>query len=216
MEYAYQPKKGTNVRTARARLTGVNASYKDLSEVCRSVRGKPADYALEFLSRAANGEVAIYFARHNKGKGHRKELGGRKGGWPIKSAKFVLEVVANATANANKLGLGAAKVAHIIANKQDTFPRMSPKGKRIRQDYETAFIEVVLEEVQETAEAKGEKGKKSDAQKANETKKQEGKRAETKVEAKKAEAPKAEEKKVAAQKSAEEKKPVASPAAIKS
>ena len=166
MEYAYQPKKGTNVRTARARLTGVNASYKDLSEVCRSVRGKPADYALEFLSRAANGEVAIYFARHNKGKGHRKELGGRKGGWPIKSAKFVLEVVANATANANKLGLGAAKVAHIIANKQDTFPRMSPKGKRIRQNYETAFIEVVLEEIQENAETKG-----AEAPKTNEVKK---------------------------------------------
>lgn len=176
MEYAYQ-QKVKELRTARARLTGVNASYKDLCEVCRSVRGKPTDYALEFLSRAANGEVAIYFARHNHGKGHRRELGGRKGGWPVKSAKFVLEVMANAAANANKLALGPTKVAHVIANKQDTFPRMSPKGKRIRQDYETAFIEVVLEEIQETAETKGEKGKKADVPKANETKKAEAPKA---------------------------------------
>ena len=198
MEYAYQQKR-KEARTARARLTGVNASYKDLCEVCRSVRGKPTDYALEFLSRAADGEVAIYFARHNHGKGHRKELGGRKGGWPVKSAKFVLEVVANAAANSAKLGLGQTKVAHVMANKQDTFPRMSPKGKRIRQDYETAFIEVVLEEVQESPEAK-----KADAPKA-----------ETKKEARKSEAPKAEAKKADAPK-AEEKKPAASPAALKS
>ena len=165
MEYAYQQKR-KEARTARARLTGVNASYKDLCEVCRSVRGKPTDYALEFLSRAADGEVAIYFARHNHGKGHRKELGGRKGGWPVKSAKFVLEVVANAAANSARLALGPTKVAHIIANKQDTFPRMSPKGKRIRQNYETAFIEVVLEEIQENAETKG-----AEAPKTNEVKK---------------------------------------------
>ena len=215
------------MRTARARLTGVNASYKDLGEVCRSVRGKPTDYALEFLSRAANGEVAIYFARHNHGKGHRKELGGRKGGWPIKSAKFVLEVVADAAANANKLALGPTKLAHIISNKQDTFPRMSPKGKRIRQDYETAFIEVVLEEVQETPETKNEKGKKAGAPKANETRKTEAKKTEAPKanEVKKAETPKAEAKKpevkveakkVDAPKPSEEKKPAASPAMAKS
>jgi ribosomal protein uL22 len=185
MEYAYQQKR-KELRIARARLTGVNASYKDLCEVCSNVRGKPTDYALEFLSRAANGEAAIYFARHNKGKGHRRELGGRMGGWPVKSARFVLEVVANAAANANKLGLASTRLAHVMANKQDTFPRMSPKGKRIRQDYETAFIEVVLEEVQETAETK-----KADAPKANEAKKEAKKEAPKATEAKKAEAKRA-------------------------
>ncbi len=144
--YAYQ---GKATRIARARLTGVNASYKDLCEVCRSVRRKPTDYALEFLSQAARGEKAIRFARHNSGKGHRRELGGQSGGFPVKSVKFVLGVVESAFANANKLGLGETKIAHIIANKKATFPRMSPKGRRIRHDYETAFIEVVLEEIQD-------------------------------------------------------------------
>ncbi len=152
-EYAYQKKSGA--RVARARLRGMNASYKDLCEVCRSVRGKDTDYALEFLGLASEGKRAIYFARHNSGKGHRRELGGRTGGWPVKSAGLVLGVVGSAAANAGKLGLGPTRVAHIIANKQDTLPRMSPKGRRIRHDYETAFVEVVLEEKQETTEAKG-------------------------------------------------------------
>lgn len=173
--YAYQ--KTGEMRTARARLTGINASYKDLCEVCRNVRGRDTDYALEFLSAAAEGEKAIYFARHNKGKGHRTELGGKKGGWPIKSVKAVLGVVESAQANANKLGLGNTKIAHIIANKQDTFPRMSPKGRRIVHNYETAFVEVVLEESQKKADAKkkGEKktaeAKKVDAPKTGEAKK---------------------------------------------
>ncbi len=190
MAYAYQQIGKEIRRTARARLTGINASYKDLCEVCRNVRGKGTDFALEFLEAASVGEQAIYFARHNKGKGHRTELGGKKGGWPVKSAKFVLGVVQSAAANANKLGLGYTKVAHIIANKQDTFPRMSPKGRRIRHDYETAFVEVVLEEAQEKAEAKKKDAKKSEAKK--ETKANESKTTENAkmVDVKKVDAPK--------------------------
>ncbi|MCX8198138.1 MAG: 50S ribosomal protein L22 [Candidatus Micrarchaeota archaeon] len=149
--YAYQGKPGT--RTAKAALRGINASYKDLCEVCRNVRGKDTDYALEFLKQAAEGKRAVYFARHNSGKGHRKELGGKKGGWPVKSARLVLEVVKSAAANASKLGLGETKIAHIMANKEDIYPRLSPKGRRIRHDYETAFVEVVLEEKQADGKA---------------------------------------------------------------
>ncbi|MEM4348149.1 MAG: 50S ribosomal protein L22 [Candidatus Anstonellaceae archaeon] len=147
MAYAYCPKE--NVRFARAVARNLNASYKDLCNVCSSVRGLPTEDALEFLELAAAGQVAVPYPKFNHGKGHRKELGGRKGGWPIKSARLVLQVVQNAAANASKLGLGATKIAHIMANKQHIYPRLSPKGRRIRQDYETAFVEVVLEEIQQ-------------------------------------------------------------------
>lgn len=191
MEYAYQPKK-ENPRTARARLTGINASFKDLSEVCRNVRGKPTDWALEFLEDAKEGKKAIYFVRHCKGKGHRRELGGKKGGWPVKSIKYVLEVLQSAAANANRLNLGETRVAHIIANKQETFPRMSPKGRRIRHDFETAFVEIVLEEVRQKADSPKKEEKKV-AKPATEVKKEEPKSQEQKEgkEAKKEEAKKA-------------------------
>jgi ribosomal protein uL22 len=146
--YGYQAKKGAAARIAKARVTGVNASYKDLAEVCRSVRRKPTGDAIEFLQLAAEKKRAIRFARHNPGKGHRKELGGKAGGWPVKSAKIVLTVLQNALANANRLGLGTTRVVHILANKQYSYPRLSPKGRRVRHDYETALVEVVLEEIQ--------------------------------------------------------------------
>lgn len=162
-DYGYQPKKKSYAKdakapvqpkTARARITGVNASYKDLGAVCRNVRRKPTDDAIEFLELAAVKKKAIWFARHATGRGHRKELGGRIGGFPIKSVKIVLGVIENALANANRLGLGPTRVAHVLANKQDTYPRMSPKGRRIVHNYETAMVEVVLEEMQETAGSK--------------------------------------------------------------
>jgi ribosomal protein uL22 len=160
MEYAYN--KVPKGRIARARISRVNCSWKDLSEVCRNVRGKDTDYAIDFLTRASEGEQAILFLRHAKSKGHRSELGGKQGGFPVKSCKAVLGVVGSANANANKLGLGATKIVHIIANKHATYPRMSPKGRRIRHDYEVAFIEVVLEEKQQKIAAE----KKADAPKA--------------------------------------------------
>ena len=99
--------------------------------------------------------------RHGTGRGHVRSLGGQQGGWPVKSAKIVLGVVKSALANANKLGVGNTKIVHIIANKEHTFPRMSPKGRRIVHNFETAFVEVVLQEWQPKEEVKkGEKAEK--------------------------------------------------------
>jgi ribosomal protein L22 len=199
MAYAYIDKQGK--RTARARLTGINASYKDLGNVCSNVRGKGTEDAIGFLELAAKKKKAILYTRHFTGKGHRRELGGKIGGFPVKSVKFVLEVLKSAAANAIRLNMGETKVAHIIANKQDTYPRMSPKGRRIVHNYETAFVEVVLEERQEAAkkdsknEAKRDKvaaGKK-EATKQPEAAKQEA--AAKTNEAKKQEAAKLSEKK---------------------
>lgn len=159
MEYSYEQKPG--VRIAKARLAGINASFKDLCEVCRNVRGKDTQYALEFLKRASEGKQAILFLRHCKKKGHRKELGGKKGGFPVKSAKAVLEVLKSAHANAERLGLSQTKIAHIVANKHATYPRLAPKGRRIRQDYELSFVELVLEEIQQ--DGNGKKGKEKGA-----------------------------------------------------
>jgi len=166
-------------RIARARISRVNCSWKDLSEVCRNVRGKDTDFALEFLGNAAEGKQAILFLRHCKKKGHRRELGGKKGGFPVKSCRAVLGVVESADANAMKLGLGATRIAHIAANKHATYPRMSPKGRRIRHDYEVAFIEVVLEEKQQKIEKK-DAAKKVDAPKKEEMKKTDVPKAEAK------------------------------------
>ncbi|GEM_PF-927076 len=193
MGYAYKPAKVEEPKTACARVDNVNVSWKDVANVCANVRGRRADAALEFLSEAADGERPVRYFNYNKRRGHVGRLGGKKGGWPVKSARIVRDVLANAIANADSRGLGACKIVHIQANKQLVYNRMSPKGRRIRQDLETAFVEIVLREI-----AGREKAKATTAQTA---KKADGKK-EAKVEeakkggvAKKAEAKVADEKK---------------------
>lgn len=214
MGYSYRPSKTEEARIAFARIEDVNVSFKDLCNVCSNVRGRRADAALEFLSEAAEGKRPIRYFNYNKRRGHVGELGGKKGGWPVKSTRIIRDLLINAMANAESKGLGMCKIAHIQANKQHTYPRMTPKGRRMRADLETAFAEIVLMELY------GEAGKRKMPVRKTDERKAEEKKAEVKVEAKKAdvqkavekkaevkvEAVKAEEKKADAPKAAEPKK----------
>jgi ribosomal protein L22 len=130
---------------ARARLEEVNASYKDLVEVCGRVRNKKADWALSFLEKAAKGEVPVLYRKHNTRLGHRRELHGRKGRYPKKAAKIVLKVLRSAIANGRTLGLGEAyTILAASANKKHVYPRIAPKGRWARSFLETSRVEVVL------------------------------------------------------------------------
>jgi ribosomal protein uL22 len=146
--YGYQNKDKDEKSIAYARVDGVDASYRDLCNVCSNVRGRRTDAAITFLSNALEEKKPIRTPRHNKRRGHVRSLGGKKGGWPQKSIKIVLGVLKNAQANALSRGLGDSKIVHIAANKQAVFGRIASKGRRQRSDYETAFVEVVVRELQ--------------------------------------------------------------------
>jgi len=131
---------------ACARLEGVNASYKDLAQVCGRIKGKRTEWVLDFLERAAEGEIPVLYKRHNKNLGHRRELGGQKGRYPVKAAGVVLKVVKSAIANGKVLGLGETyTVLAVSANKKEIYPRMAPKGRQARSCLETSRIEIVLQ-----------------------------------------------------------------------
>lgn len=130
---------------ARARIEGVNASYKDLSEVCGSIRNKKTDWAVSFLEKVSEGEMPVLYRRHNRNLGHRRELGGRKGRYPEKAAKIVLKALQSAIANGKTLGLGENyTILAVSANKKQIFPRMAPKGRQARSFLETSRVEIVL------------------------------------------------------------------------
>lgn len=142
--YSY---KETGAKFAKAQAHDIDASFKDLGAVCDAIRYKNTDAAVELLEAASEGDTPIYYKKHNKRLGHRHELGGRKGRYPKKAAKLVLGVLKNAIANATFKGMGDDLVVkHACANKQRIFPRMAPRGTSRRANYETAIIEVVLEE----------------------------------------------------------------------
>ncbi|VVB73168.1 50S ribosomal protein L22 [uncultured archaeon] len=129
--------------TAKAQQYNIDASYKDLCAVCSNLRGLTADEGVQYLEAVLGGFPVLY-KRWNKHLGHRKELGGRKGRYPVKSAKYVLLVLKNAIANASGKGLDSLTIVHVQANKQAIYPRTQSKGKQFRANYETARVEVVL------------------------------------------------------------------------
>ncbi|MFH1260453.1 MAG: 50S ribosomal protein L22 [Candidatus Micrarchaeota archaeon] len=130
---------------ARARLEDVNASYKDLSEVCGRIRNKKTKWALSFLEQASLGEIPVLYKRHNKRLGHRKELGGQRGRYPKKAAKIILKVLESAIANGKIKGLGDSyNIIVATANKKHIYPRMASKGRSARSNLVTSRIELVL------------------------------------------------------------------------
>ncbi|MGC8851411.1 MAG: 50S ribosomal protein L22 [Candidatus Micrarchaeia archaeon] len=168
--YKYAFKVEDEKKVARAQGYDYNASYKDLTQVCRAIRGKNVDDARKILSEAIALKKAIPYHKFNKGLGHRSELGGKKGRYPRKEARIVLQLLNNAVANAEHKGLDNEKlfVKSAIAYKQNTFPRYRRfwvggatlgYGKQaIRSDYVTARVEITLAEG--TREKKQKKPKK--------------------------------------------------------
>ncbi|MBS3068328.1 50S ribosomal protein L22 [Candidatus Micrarchaeota archaeon] len=130
---------------AFSRAEGVEASYKDLSQVCGCINGRKVAWALDFLQKAAEGSIPILYKKFNTNLGHRRELGGSKGRYPKKAALAVLKAIKSVAANARIKGLSEdLTIVHVLANKKDSMPRMQPKGRRFRSDYETARIEVIV------------------------------------------------------------------------
>jgi ribosomal protein uL22 len=136
-------KLGPDAEIAKAQQYNIDASFKDLCAVCDNIRGMQSEDAVKYLDAVADGHPVLY-RRWNTKLGHRRELDGQKGRYPIKAAKYVAMVLQNAIANANAKGLANPKVIHAAANKQAIYPRMQAKGRQIRADYETAKIEIIL------------------------------------------------------------------------
>ncbi|MGC9058133.1 MAG: 50S ribosomal protein L22 [Candidatus Micrarchaeia archaeon] len=136
---------GKSDEYAYAQRYNLDASYKDLCEVCRSVKGMPTSKAVELLSKAEKMEIPIKYWTHRRKLGHRRGIRG-EGRYPVKAASIVKKVILNAinNARAKQLDEDTLVVQHAAATKQSIYPRLSPKGRRMRWDYETARVEVVL------------------------------------------------------------------------
>lgn len=165
--------------SARAQFHDLDASYKDLTQICRAIRYKKVDKAFEILEGAIEGKKAIQYFKFSKGCGHRSELGGKKGRYPKKECRLMKKLLTNAVANAVDAGLKreGLKVKHALANKQNTFKRyrffwpgsvVLGYGKNaVWANYQTAWAELVLsgEKSEEKKEKKEQKQKKEPAKK---------------------------------------------------
>ncbi len=145
-------------KLSRAQVADLDASYKDLTQVCAAIRSKHVSDAMQVLQDAIDEKKAIEYKRFSKGAGHKSNLGGKKGRYPKKECRFVMALLENAVANGVNKGLNreAMQVYHAAAFKQQTYPRYKRYfaggmtlgyGKQShRADYETARVELVLYE----------------------------------------------------------------------
>jgi len=141
--YGFQ---GSEENTAKAQLYNIDASWKELSAVCSEIKGMDAEVATVFLEKVKEMELPVRFRKHSKKMGHRRELGGAKGRYPQKAARFILQVLKNAVANASSKGILNPVVIHASATYQSKYPRIQSKGRRSRGDYETSRVEIVVGE----------------------------------------------------------------------
>lgn len=141
-------KYGTKIEGGKAQLYNIDASYKDLAAVCSQIRGKTIAKVEPMLEEVAQGIRPLRYQKYNKRMASRSQLGGKKGRYPKKSAKIILQVLKNAITNATNKGMNREKllVAHASANKQDIYNRVAPRGRWRVNNYETSRVEIVLTE----------------------------------------------------------------------
>ena len=144
--YSHEFTEEEKTSLAFAREESVDASYKDLTQVCARIAGKSVTWAIEFLAKASKGDIPVLFKKFNKNLGHRHELGGQKGRYPKKAAHAIFKTLKSAAANARVKGLDEndLKVTHASANLKTVFPRMQAKGRRFRANYSVSRIEIIL------------------------------------------------------------------------
>ena len=163
---SYSAKLDNEADYAKARVEDVNASFKDLTEVCFNIRGESADVAVEILEQAKAKKIPLRYRSHNTRMAHRKELQGQKGRWPVKCAGIVLKCLQSAIANAKEKGLSEELVVSTAsANKKRSYMRYSSKGRRNTSKLETARVEIILREKDEGKKKRIEAEKKAAAQK---------------------------------------------------
>lgn len=121
-EYAIEFEPG---KSARSQVYDQNVSYKDLTQVCRAIRGKPVEQARKQLEDAQAMVRPIPYGSHAKGVGHKSILGGKKGRFPKKECRLASKLLQAAVAAAQGKGLEPKSliVIHACTYKQNVFPR---------------------------------------------------------------------------------------------
>lgn len=91
-------------KSAKAKGSYLRVSFKNTRETAQAINGWELQKAKKYLAQVVNHERAIPFRRFNSSIGRTaqgKEFGVTKARWPVKSVKFIQELLANAESNAD-------------------------------------------------------------------------------------------------------------------
>ncbi|MBS3108614.1 50S ribosomal protein L22 [Candidatus Woesearchaeota archaeon] len=133
-----------NENIAKATGRDLPISTKKSIEVCNFIRGLHIKKVKIKLNDVIKQRMAVPYKRFNKDLGHKKNI--MSGRYPIKTCKYILDIIESAEANAKNIGLNTDNliISRIIANKAS---RPWRQGRKRRIKMKRTHIEVVVSEV---------------------------------------------------------------------
>jgi len=137
--------------TAKAMLRERHMSHKHSKAIAREIKGMTAAEAVEYLESVIDGERSVPFRSHNSGVGHRKDIDGWDAGrYPNKASKAFLDLLENATSNAEHQGFDgdSMTVMHVAAHKVGESQGRKPRafGRASQWNTPQVDVELVLEQ----------------------------------------------------------------------
>lgn len=98
----------TSNKFCKSRAYDMKVSFKNTRETAASIKGMDLQRAKQYLENVCRYREIVPFRRYRYGIGRKSQLKVKKhtsGRWPVKSSKFLLEILKNAESNASLKGL---------------------------------------------------------------------------------------------------------------
>lgn len=136
----------------RASGREVDVSPKKAREICAIIKGMSLSKAKKFLEDVINKRQVVPYKRYNKEVSHKSsQFKFHAGGYPVKAAKEILNVIKNLEANAEFKGLDIEKlvIIHAAVMKGIKVKRYTPRayGRSSPKFNTLVHIELVGKEV---------------------------------------------------------------------
>jgi len=110
-------------KSCKARGSNLRVHYKNTHETAEAIKGLSLQRAQKYLRDVIEHKDAIPFRKHMGGVGRKAQVKKYKGAtqcrWPVKSCKFLLDLLTNAESNAEILSLDTESlyITHIQVNR---------------------------------------------------------------------------------------------------
>mmetsp|Transcript_20190 Transcript_20190/g.49515 ORF Transcript_20190/g.49515 Transcript_20190/m.49515 type:complete len:185 (+) Transcript_20190:43-597(+) len=110
-------------KSCKARGSNLRVHYKNTHETAEAIKGLTLQRAQRYLRDVIERKDAIPFRKHMGGVGRKAQVKKYKGAtqcrWPVKSCKFLLDLLTNAESNAeiNGLEVESLVITHIQVNR---------------------------------------------------------------------------------------------------
>lgn len=160
-------KEESEIKIARVRGLNAEMSQKYAINICKFIKNKKADYAIELLKKVQLKKIAVPMKME---VAHKKGVGGgySSGKYPIKAAGIFIKLIKSLIANASVLGMDEKNII-IMTAKADKAHRPF-KGTRMAYGRKKAKRCHVLLEAKEIKEKNIKKEKKESSKKQGEIK----------------------------------------------